>query len=249
MVEFTRPAVVVAAVLALAGCNAADRLQRVGQPPDLSPIEDPQRAAGYQPVSMPMPPPEAQSPTQSNSLWRTGARGFFKDQRARRAGDILTVHVTIEDEATLNNRTQRSRESADDLGLGGLFGVPELADNAFANSFTPDAAVNLASSMSNQGAGSVSRDEEIELKVAAVIVQVLPNGNLVIQGRQEVRVNFEKRELIIAGIVRPEDIGATNVIPHDQIAELRVAYGGEGQISDVQQPRYGSQVLDILLPF
>jgi flagellar L-ring protein precursor FlgH len=241
--------VVAAATLALAGCNAGERLQNVGRAPDLSPIADPQQQAGYQPVSMPMPPPRTESSTESNSLWRTGARGFFKDQRARQVGDILTVHVTIEDEATLNNQTSRSRDNSDNLGIGGLFGGEQILDNALADSFEPEAAVDLSSSMSNQGRGSVSRDEEIELKVAAVIVQVLPNGNLVIHGRQEVRVNFEKRELIIGGIVRPEDVSPTNTIPHDQIAELRVAYGGEGQISDVQQPRYGAQVLDILLPF
>jgi len=243
------PAAAVLAALALAGCNAADRLQNVGRAPELSPIANPQQEAGYQPVSMPMPPPEAESPTQSNSLWRTGARGFFKDQRARRVGDILTVDVTIEDEASLNNQTTRSRDNSDDLGIRGLFGGEQVLDTALADSFEPEAAVDLSSSMSNDGRGSVSRDEEIELNVAAVIVQVLPNGNLVIHGRQEVRVNFEKRELIIAGIVRPEDVSPTNTIPHDQIAELRVAYGGEGQLSDVQQPRYGAQVLDILLPF
>ena len=237
------------ASLALAGCNTADRLQQVGRAPAMSPIADPQRQDGYQPVSMPMPPPDVETSTRSNSLWRTGARGFFKDQRARRVGDILTVDVTIEDEASLNNQTTRSRDSSDDLGIRGLFGGEQILDTALADAFEPEAAVDLSSSMSNAGQGSVARDEEIELKVAAVIVQVLPNGNLVIQGRQEVRVNFEKRELIVAGIVRPEDIGPTNVVPHDQIAELRLAYGGEGQISDVQQPRYGSQVLDILLPF
>jgi len=233
----------------LAGCNAAERLQHVGSAPDLSPITNPEEEAGYRPVSMPMPPPEPLSPTKSNSLWRTGARGFFKDQRARRVGDILTVDVTIQDEARLRNETVRSRDNADDLAIGGLFGLDQVLDEALPDDFDPDAAVDLSSSLSNRGQGSVRRDEEIELQVAAVIVQVLPNGNLVIRGRQEVRVNFEVRELIIGGIVRPEDITPTNSIPHDQIAELRVAYGGRGQITDVQQPRYGSQVLDILLPF
>lgn len=245
-----RPALVVAlAAVALAGCNTVDRLERVGRAPELSPISDAGRDEGYQPVSMPMPPPEPESPTQSNSLWRTGARGFFKDQRARRVGDILTVDVTIEDEARLSNETRRSRDNSDNLGINGLFGIDQVLDNALGDSFEPETSVDLSSSLANRGEGSVARNEEIELKVAAVIVQVLPNGNLVIRGRQEVRVNFEKRELIIAGVVRPEDISPTNTIPHDQIAELRVAYGGEGQISDVQQPRYGAQVLDILLPF
>jgi len=238
-----------AAMLVLTSCSAVERLEQVGREPDLSPIANPQESEGYRPISMPMPPLEATTVTPANSLWRTGSRGFFKDQRARRVGDILTVDVTIQDEARLDNQTSRSRDNSDNLGLDGLFGLPEVADDAFADSFEPSAAVDLSSSMSNRGRGSVSRNEEIELQVAAVIIQVLPNGNLVIQGRQEVRVNFEVRELIIAGIVRPEDITPTNTIPHEQIAELRVAYGGRGQISDMQQPRYGAQVLDILLPF
>ena len=240
---------VATALLMLSACNTADRLRQVGKPPPLAPIANPTDAQNYRPVSMPMPAPEPVGPTTANSLWRTGARGFFKDQRARRVGDILTVDVTIADEASLNNQTSRDRESEDELGIGGLFGAEAIADSAFNDVFDPRTAVDVSSSMSNTGKGAVTRNEDINLKVAAVIVQVLPNGNLVLHGRQEVRVNFEVRELVIAGIVRPEDVTPRNTIPHDQIAELRVAYGGRGQISDVQQPRYGSQVLDILLPF
>ena len=244
-----RPLVAILAAALLAGCAASERLAQVGRAPDLSPIGNPTAQAGYQPVSMPMPPPEPTGPLIANSLWRTGARGFFKDQRARRVGDILTVDVTIADEASLKNQSSRSRDNSDSLGIGGLFGIDSLADDAFADSYDPSSSVDLSSSMQNQGRGAVDREEEITLNVAAVIIQVLPNGNLVIRGQQEVRVNFEVRELVIGGIVRPEDITPTNTIPHDQIAELRLAYGGRGQISDVQQPRYGSQVLDVLLPF
>jgi flagellar L-ring protein precursor FlgH len=236
------------AVLGLAGCNVADRLAEIGNPPDLAPIQNPARARDYQPVTMPMPlsRPEVYP---ANSLWRQGARSFFKDQRARRVGDVLTVAVTIKDEATLQNETARSRDNDESLGVNGLFGVQNNFDTWFAGDVDAGNLVDLDSQTANRGRGSVARTEEITLNVAAVVIQVLPNGNLVIHGRQEVRVNFEVRELYVAGVVRPEDIRPGNTISHDQIAELRVAYGGRGQLTDVQQPRYGAQVLDIILPF
>ncbi len=240
-------ALVVAA--STSGCMVPDRLRDVGRAPELSPIADPTAIENYRPVTMPMPAPEPVGPTTANSLWRTGARGFFKDQRARQVGDILTVNVTIKDEARVRNETSRSRNNDESLGIGGLFGLDHVADMAFPESYDATRSVDLQSETSNNGQGQVRRQEDISLDVAAVIVQVLPNGNMVIRGRQEVRVNFEVRELIMGGIVRPEDITPTNTIPHDKIAELRVAYGGRGQITDVQQPRYGTQVLDILLPF
>jgi flagellar L-ring protein FlgH len=134
-----------------------------------------------------------------------------------------------------------------------LFGLETRLDNVLPNPdgkpLDPASLVGASSRMSNQGAGEVQRAESVRVDVAAVIAQVLPNGNLVIEGRQEVRVNFEVREVYVAGIARPEDVTPLNTIPHDKVAELRVAYGGRGQITDVQQPRYGSQVLDILLPY
>lgn len=244
-----KPLPLALAALLLTGCNTVDRFAHIGKAPDLSPIEDPVARADYRPATMPMPAAQPPEPMSPNSLWRTGARGFFKDQRARDVGDILTVNVTIQDEASLSNETARGRTNSEGMGIDGLFGVEALLETALNDVFDPSAAVDLNSNLSNRGTGSVSRNEDIDLDVAAVIVQVLPNGNLVIQGRQEVRVNFEVRELLIAGVVRPEDVSPTNSISHEQIAELRVAYGGRGQISDVQQPRYGSQVLDVILPF
>jgi flagellar L-ring protein FlgH len=240
---------ILALTATLAGCNTTDRLASVGQAPVLTPIADPTTTAGYQPVRMPMPEPIADT-YQPNSLYRTSARGFFRDERAHRIGDILTVLVTIDDNAQINNQTQRSRASSNNAGMGGIFGA--AVSNATAESelvFDPAAAIDLTSGMRDSGNGSVNRQESLETSVAAVITQVLPNGNLVIEGRQEVRVNFEVRDLIVAGIVRPSDIQANNTVPSTKIAEARISYGGRGQITDVQQPRYGQQVMDAILPF
>jgi flagellar L-ring protein precursor FlgH len=232
----------------LAGCNTMDRLGSVGNAPVLTPIADPTTTAGYQPVRMPMPEPIADT-YQANSLYRTSARGFFKDERAHRVGDILTVMVTIDDSAQINNSTQRSRNSTNSAGMGGILGAA-VGGVAIGNgTIDPSAAIDFNSGIKDAGNGSVNRKESLETSVAAVITQVLPNGNLVIEGRQEVRVNFEVRDLVVAGIVRPSDIQANNTILSSKIAEARISYGGRGQITDVQQSRYGQQVLDAILPF
>jgi flagellar L-ring protein precursor FlgH len=240
------PALLLAAATSLAGCGAADRLSNVGQAPALSAIENPTASAGYRPVQMPMPTvqPVSYAP---NSLWQSGARSFFKDQRARNIGDILTVKVRITDKAEIENSTQRSRTSSDSLGVEGAIGNAIV--DILPSGTSADAMVANKGAMSSTGAGTVNRAEEVATNVAAVVTQVLPNGNLVIEGRQEVRVNFEIRELIVAGVVRPEDIAADNTVESPKIAEARISYGGRGQITDVQQPRYGQQVLDIILPF
>lgn len=236
---------VLAAGFMLAGCGAADRLANVGKAPTLSSIDDPTAQPGYKPVSLPMPPPE-QPTYQPNSLWRSGARGFFKDQRAMRVGDILTVKVRITDSANISNQTQRSRTGQEKMGAASFFGMEQkvIPDGTDAS-----AVVDLDSDAYSTGAGSVRRSEALTTNVGAVITQILPNGNMVVEGRQEVRVNFEMRELIVAGIVRPEDVASDNTIDSTKIAQGRIAYGGRGQITDVQQPRYGQQVLDVLLPF
>ncbi len=229
----------------IAACTMTDRLANVGKAPTLTAIADPTAQAGYKPVIMPMPKAEPIS-YQPNSLFRSNAKGFFKDQRAHRVGDILTVLVTISDKAQIANKTSRTRSSTNSAGLGGIFGA---ALTSVAPSVPVATAIDTKSGVKDSGDGSVNRSEKLETRVAAVITQILPNGNLVIEGRQEVRVNFEVRELIVAGIIRPEDVGADNTILSSKIAEARISYGGRGQISDVQQPRYGSQVLDAILPF
>jgi flagellar L-ring protein precursor FlgH len=228
------------------GCSAVDRLSAIGEKPSLTAIENPTTQAGYKPVQMPMPKPEAAS-YNANSLWRNGSRAFFKDQRAHQVGDILTVTVNFTDKANIANETQRSRTNKEDSGISDFAGSKLLSGSAA--KVLPGRLLTADSTASSDGKGSVQRQENLQTSVAAVVTQLLPNGNLVVEGRQEIRVNFEVRELIVAGIVRPEDIQSDNTIDSSKIAQARIAYGGRGQLTDVQQPRYGQQVLDVLLPF
>jgi flagellar L-ring protein precursor FlgH len=230
----------------LDGCAAIDRLKMIGEQPPLSPIDNPTAQAGYKPVQMPMPQPQPAS-YNPNSLWRNGSRAFFKDQRAHQVGDILTVTVNITDKAAIANETQRSRTNSEDSGITDFIGSKTIPNPSKA--ILPGRILTADSSASSDGKGTINRSEAVVTNVAAVVTQVLPNGNLVIEGKQEIRVNYEVRELIVAGIVRPEDIQSDNTIDSAKIAQARIAYGGRGQITDVQQPRYGQQVLDVLLPF
>jgi len=229
-----------------AGCSSIERLKTVGEQPTLSQINNPTTKTGYKPVQMPMPAPQPAS-YNPNSLWRNGSRAFFKDQRAHQVGDILTVKVKITDKATLENDTTRSRKNSEDSGVTDFLGSKLIKTPA--SSILPGKILTADSTASSEGKGSIDRKEELLTNVAGVVTQVLPNGNLVIEGKQEVRVNYEVRELIVAGVVRPEDIESDNTIDSTKIAEARIAYGGRGQLMDVQQPRYGQQVLDVLLPF
>jgi flagellar L-ring protein precursor FlgH len=212
--------------LVLSGCGAADRLRNVGREPALSAIDNPTAKPGYRPVQMPMPEPQPVH-FNSNSLWRTGSRAFFKDQRAARIGDLLTVRVKIDDKAQMDNKTERSRSGNEKMGMPNMFGLETKLPKAM----NPSSLVSTDSTASSTGEGSVDREEDIATNVAAVVTQILPNGNMVIEGRQEIRVNFEVRELIVAGIVRPEDIQSDNIIDSNKIAEARIAYGGRGQIT------------------
>jgi flagellar L-ring protein precursor FlgH len=248
----TRPtytlAVIVLAAATLAACSAAERLSQIGQVPPLSEIENPSTLHGNRPVQMPMPAP-VEARHHPNSLWRPGSKHFLQDQRASDVGDILTVNIEIADNAQLENTTARQRDNSESAALPNFLGFEGSMAKYLPDGFDPTEMVGIESDGSSSGSGSVDRGETINLQLAALVTQVLPNGNLVIAGRQEVRVNFEVRELQVAGLIRPEDITNINTIDFDQIAEARISYGGRGQISDVQQPRYGQQLYDILWPF
>lgn len=242
------------ALLVQPGCSLFTRIAEVGSVPSLAGIEDPHARPGYTPVSLPMPTP-LPAERNPNSLWRHGARAFFDDQRANQVGDILTVAIQIDDRASLQNQTSRGRQATEKAGLPNFLGLENYlgADDqgilGFRAPLDPSSLISANSDTASDGTGAIRRNEQIELRVAALITQVLPNGNFVIQGKQEVRVNFELRELTITGVIRPEDITARNEITYDKIAEARISYGGRGQVMDMQQPRWGQQVYDIVWPW
>jgi len=239
--------------LALLGVSACagtlDRVKSIGSPPPLTPLEGAKAGVPQATqVNLPMPAVEAYT-TQPNSLWKTGSRAFFKDQRATKVGDILTVSINITDSAKVDNATTRTRTAKEGASANALLGFENQLDEFLPNAVDPENLIEADSSSNNSGKGSVDRKEAINTTVAAIITQILPNGNLVIQGRQEVRINFEVREIMISGVVRPEDISNQNTIQHTQVAEARISYGGRGQLTDVQQARYGQQLFDVVSPF
>lgn len=234
--------------LLLSGCTGLERLGQVGQMQKMTQIRNPQSDDGYNKVTMPMPNPEV-SLTTENSLWRTGARSFFKDQRAADVGDILTILIQFNDSAKLKNDSQRSRNTTEHIEAPNVLGYEKYLPKIFPDTVQANNLVNFASNPTYQGHGQIDRSEALDVKVAATVTQLLPNGNLVIRGRQEIRVNNEVRELVITGIVRPQDIVATNTVSYEKIAEARISYGGRGQISDVQESPWGQQLFDVISPF
>lgn len=226
-----------------------DATLRAARPPLLSPVQSPESLAGSGYDTMPTPAPVAYEPAAPNSLWRSGSRSFFNDQRASAIGDILTVAIEIDDSAEVSNSSRRSRDGSTSAGVSNFFGLEETVGGLFGSAFDPATMVAANSNSEHNGTGAINRAEKIELTVAAVIVDRLPNGNLVIAGRQEVRINGELRELTVSGVIRPEDITSDNTINHTQIAEARISYGGRGQISAVQRPNWGQRVADSITPW
>jgi flagellar L-ring protein precursor FlgH len=236
------------ATLALSGCGNVTRLSEVGRPPALSPMGDPTREPGYRPLTMPMPALQRAEP-QDNALWRNGSRAFFKDQRAAQVGDILTVLVEVNDSAGLKNSSTTSRTGTGGMGLTNMFGLEGIIPRVLGAGVNPANLISSDSKSTNTGSGELKRTDAVTVKLAGVVTQVLPNGNLVIAARQEVRVGSELRELAVAGVIRPQDIASDNTVKHDRMAEARIAYGGRGQLTDQQSPRWGQQILDQITPF
>lgn len=239
----------VAAAAPLAACSTA---MEAVKGPDLTPMGYPAALAPQnQQEVLPLAPPRFAhpQPASANSLWRSGARAFFIDQRAANVGDILTVNIDIDDSAKTSNASNSSRTAGVTKGVPHFFGLEQSLGHILPGAYDPANMIETNSQTSNAGSGSVNRQEKISLTVAAVVTAVLPNGNLMIQGTQEVRTNAELRQLTVAGIVRPEDISSANTIKHTQIAEARISYGGRGDISRVQKTPAGQSLVERFSPF
>jgi flagellar L-ring protein FlgH len=239
------PALMLLAAMLLGACQP---LSTVGRAPEFTPLEP--RLEHRALYNVPLPErTEVRRAADDASLWTASQRSLLGDRRATRPGDILTVVIEIDDRAEITNSSQRGRSGSQSMGVPQLFGLPQRINERLPAGASMANAVGVDSSSTFQGSGSVSRNERLTLRVASTIVERLPNGVLRIEGSQEVRVNNELRELIVTGYIRPEDISRRNEVAYDRIAGARISYGGRGQISDMQQPRYGQQIADILLPF
>jgi flagellar L-ring protein precursor FlgH len=232
-------------LILLAGCS---RLDHLGKPPTLTEGNTTDEHAAMLYPGLPAVA-ESNRLVDRSSLWTNDRQSLLGDRRAVQRGDILTVVIEIDEEAAISNQTSRQRSGSENVQIADLLGIPERINDRLPEGASLDNAVGTSSNSQSSGQGTVRRQEELALRVAATVTQVLPNGVLAIAGTQEVRVNFELRELLVSGFVRPEDISRQNEITYDKIASARISYGGRGHITDVQQPRYGQQVLDMILPF
>lgn len=235
----TKRSSAILAVLFLAGCQS-QTLKEIGNAPSMSPIGSGLRYS--QTPQMALYPKQPRQISSGYSLWSDSQSALFKDSRAINVGDILTVNIQINDKASFNNQTDRSRVNSSGINWqtqAELFGwTPPVTSGDLAS----------GSDTSTKGKGSTERSEKLTLLVAAVVTGILENGNLLISGSQEVRVNHEIRILNVAGIVRPQDVDAENTISYDRIAEARISYGGRGRLTEVQQPPVGQQVIDLFSP-
>ncbi len=246
----------------VSGCGSVERLGRIGKAPKMTAPEEMAMPGGERSLGTPglrsgsqvaavSGTPAApgvvpvQAPAGSASLFRAGAGALFSDQRAARMGDILTIKINIADKAEVGNNSSRVRTGSESASIASLLGLEKLLPKAL----NPANLASTDSKSQSGGGGNISRSETINMTMSAIVTNVFPNGNLGIRGRQEVRVNNELRELVVSGVVRPQDIGRDNSVRHSQIAEARISYGGRGQLSDAQQARWGQQIYDALFPF
>ena len=239
--------------LILSSCGSTiDKLSRIGKAPEFTKLELPALDRAPQEESLKHTRTEIageQMNNRANSLWSPGSNNFFRNKHNWKLGDIITVKVNITDSATVANSTQHNRKGSETVGIPQVMGLEKKIAQTLSADGNATNLIGTNNQHQHQGSGNISRKEAISTGISAVVTQILPNGNLLIQGKQEVRINNELREVTVAGIIRPKDISDANTIKSEQMAEARISYGGRGTVSDVQEPRIGNQVIDILSPF
>ncbi len=245
-------ALIICLAFLLSSCsNTIDKLSRVGRAPEFAKIELPAIDVA--------PKDEMKKHTQTevsqkyaqrvNSLWSPGSNNFFRNKHNWKVGDIIMVKVDITDSAKIDNSTQHTRKGSESVGIPNVLGLEKTIAQAVSADGFPASLLNTNNQHQHQGSGNISRKEAISTEISAIVTQIFQNGNLLLQGKQEVRINNELREVTVAGIIRPKDISDANTIKSEQMAEARISYGGRGSVSDVQEPRVGNQIIDILAPF
>jgi len=192
----------------------------------------------------------------ANSLW-DDSEGLFLDIKASRLNDLVTIRIVETSSGSGAADTDTSRESNAEYELETFFGMNNdfNLQNAFflkdfykgANIFIPEVKGNAKSEF--KGKGETNRDGELIATITAKIVEVLPNGNFVLESRKELTINNEKQILIMTGMVRPVDISTGNVVLSTKIADARLYYVGDGVIQDKQSPGWLVRILDNLWGF
>jgi flagellar L-ring protein precursor FlgH len=241
---FTKNFIKFGSCLLLCGC-AGEKLSEIGESPKLSRIQNPTLEKGYAPISMPMPAPTLPE-YRMNSLWQTGSKAFFKDQRAGKIGDLITVNVLIDNQESTSITPSLSRDSKLSATAPNILGLQNKISSLMA---TDGTLLNTESKPQHTGSGKYDLSDKIKFQVAATIIQVLPNGNLVVKGRTEIKLLNEVREIELTGIARRSDIASDNSITSDKVAELRIVYAGRGDISDVANKPWGHKVVENMMPF
>lgn len=190
------------------------------------------------------------NPQQKTSLWAEANREnwLFTDHKARTVNDIVTIDIYESSKAKKKAKTTLGKDNEADLGITGLFGLENVVPR-FSPEVNMGSLIGAGTSRSFKGTGETERSGELVAKMSAMVTQVLPNGNLMIEGKRLVRVNNEEQVMVLSGVIRTRDVTASNTIPSYMIADAKIYYAGRGVIADKQKPGWLSRGLDKIEPF
>lgn len=201
------------------------------------------KTAGYE-----EPLPRAAADYSNGSIWQAASGSVTDDLKARRRGDIITIVISETASASKEAKTGTSRDSTMSAGIPNLLGLEN--SNFMKNNFSDLAKIiNASNSSKFSGSGSTSRQENLKATITARVIDVQSNGNLMIEGRRNIKVNEEDQIIVLEGTVRPRDIAPDNTVNSIYVADARINYSGRGIISDRQSPGWLMNILDKIWPF